>query len=61
MTVVGFSMRELKRRSYAPCTDWLERSAEAASFRAWAARLVERLVVVAEDFAVDGLGAWTQA
>ena len=54
-------MRELKRRSYAPCTDWLERSAEAASFSAWTARLVERLVVVAEDFAVDGLGAWTQA
>ena len=29
------SMRELKRRKYAPCVDWLERRAAAASFKAW--------------------------
>ncbi len=45
VTALGLSMREHMRLKYAPSADWLVRNAAAASRKAWAARLAQRLVL----------------
>ena len=45
VTALGLSMREHRRRKYAPRADLLLRSAAAARRKAWAARLTQRLVL----------------